>query len=411
MGQGIGLVVAVIAIPVLLRHLGAGAFGLFMIILALVGYSGLLDLGIGRVVTAEVSKHHFSGDTKSIVSCISTALFTLMILAIFLSGTILLFSEHFTNLLIGESQHLFLEGEESMKLLAIAIPVVLLTSGIRGALEGLQEFKSISKINMPMGAAMFAIPAGLSFVSTSVSHLMVGLLSVRIVSLVLFYLSCSRYLNGIKLRAPSWGEISSLVKSGRWMTVSNAISPIMTNLDRLFVSAQISPAAAALYITPYELATKVLLPAGSIANATFPAFAAFSTTNSTSNERLRYFLFSSGLTTIVAIIPAMIMFFFAQDILRLWISEEFSKGVSTDIMRVLSLGIIANAAAYIPFAYVQSIGRSDVTAKFQLLELALYLPSLLYALQVFGVLGAAIIWAARVTLDAMLLYCYALRKI
>jgi O-antigen/teichoic acid export membrane protein len=185
----------------------------------------------------------------------------------------------------------------------------------------------------------------------------------------------------------------------------------MTNLDRLFISAQISPAAAALHVTPYELATKALLPAGSIANATFPEFATHETPEAQPGERKRYFWRATLITSFSALLPALILSVFARDILSIWISQEFADGVSTDILRILAIGIAANGAAFVPFAYVQGIGRADVAAKFHLIELVVFVPALLYALQAFGVLGAAMVWVCRVVVDAGLLLAYALRKL
>lgn len=252
LGQGLGLAVAIVAIPILLKQLGADSFGLFTVFLALIGYSGLLDLGIGRAVTAVVAKH------------------------------------------------------------------------------------------------------------------------ARLLVLGLLYVACSKRIGETRAQQPSWPQARELLGAGGWMTVSNVVSPIMTNLDRLFISAQISPAAAALHVTPYELGTKTLLLAGSIANATFPEFATHNGLDTRSGERKRYFWRAMLLTSAAALLPALILFAFPKEILTLWISHEFADGVSTDILRVLAIGIFANGVAYIPFAFVQGIGRSDVAAKFHLVELAVF---------------------------------------
>ena len=43
----IGIVLSLVLTRVLLRHLGAGTYGLWIVLLALVGYLGLLDIGVG----------------------------------------------------------------------------------------------------------------------------------------------------------------------------------------------------------------------------------------------------------------------------------------------------------------------------------------------------------------------------
>lgn len=411
MGQGAGLLVAIVAIPVLLKQLGSNAFGLFTIFLALIGYSGLLDLGIGRAVTAEVAKHVQRNDRAAIASIVTTALALLALIGLLLAVLLFAFSDMIAGLLVGPIGELRGESRDALQVLALTVPVVLLASGARGALEGLQEFKVISKIMMPTGALMFAFPAALSFATATITYLVASLLVVRLLSLGLMYVACMGSIKPARARWPSWPEARALLGTGGWMTVSNVVSPIMTNLDRLFISAQISPAAAALYVTPFELATKTLLPAGSIANATFPEFAAHQAASVPPGERRSYFWRATLLTSAAALLPALILFTFAKEILSLWISREFAEGVSSDILRVLAIGIAANGAAYIPFAFIQGIGRADVAAKFHLAEFVFFVPTLLYALATFGVIGAALVWVGRVVVDALLLFSFSVRKL
>jgi O-antigen/teichoic acid export membrane protein len=60
----------------------------------------------------------------------------------------------------------------------------------------------------------------------------------------------------------------------------------------------------------------------------------------------------------------------------------------------------------LPFGLIQGVGRPDITAKFHLLELPAYLLLLWYAVQAWGVVGAAVAWTARVGADLLLLSFY-----
>ena len=64
-------------------------------------------------------------------------------------------------------------------------------------------------------------------------------------------------------------------------------------------------------------------------------------------------------------------------------------------MRLLAVGIVINGASYIPFAYIQGTGRSDLTAKFHLFELALYVPILLIGISWLGLIGVAVAWVLQ----------------
>src|SRR5208282_2279488 len=50
-GEGAPLAAAVVAVPLLLRYVGAERFGVLSIAWAMIGYFGLFDLGLGRTLT------------------------------------------------------------------------------------------------------------------------------------------------------------------------------------------------------------------------------------------------------------------------------------------------------------------------------------------------------------------------
>jgi len=80
-------------------------------------------------------------------------------------------------------------------------------------------------------------------------------------------------------------------------------------------------------------------------------------------------------------------------------------------LQILMLGILTNSLAFIPYALIQADGRPDITAKLHLIELPIYLILLWYALHSWGIVGAAIAWSFRVTLDWAMLLAIATSKI
>ena len=80
----------------------------------------------------------------------------------------------------------------------------------------------------------------------------------------------------------------------------------------------------------------------------------------------------------VTLVPISIfLLFLAPDILALWLGSDFSVH-SSKAMQWLVLGVLVNSFAQIPFALLQAIGRSDITAKLHLLELPFYLVTIYF---------------------------------
>ena len=98
----------------------------------------------------------------------------------------------------------------------------------------------------------------------------------------------------------------------------------------------------------------------------------------------------------------------AQDGLRLWLGAEFAQH-SYRVLQWLAVGVFINSVAFVPLAFLQSVGRPDKTATLHLIELPLYLGLLWWLIGTRGIEGAAIAWTARVTVDALLMFWLARR--
>ena len=70
----------------------------------------------------------------------------------------------------------------------------------------------------------------------------------------------------------------------------------------------------------------------------------------------------------------------------------------------MAIGVFINSLAQVPFFFIQGIGRPDLSAKFHLLELPVYLIALWWLIATHGLIGAAIAWVGRAFLDAVLLF-------
>jgi len=69
-----------------------------------------------------------------------------------------------------------------------------------------------------------------------------------------------------------------------------------------------------------------------------------------------------------------------------------------------------NVIGALYFAALHAAGRTDITAKIHMAELPLYLVLLFSLIDVFGILGAARAWVARIILDTALLVAVSVRR-
>jgi O-antigen/teichoic acid export membrane protein len=401
----LGFVVPAIAgllvMPALVRGFGDERFGVLTLIWTVIGYFGLFDLGLGRAVTRHVSELLVSSDRSHIGRVIRTA--WLLMLGLGIAGGIVcaLIVPWLVSSVVPVSPHLRPETLTSFYLVAMAIPIVVVTTGVSGVLQASQRFGLINAVRVPSGLLTFLLPLAVLQFRPALPPTIVALIALRLIVLVAYTIMCLLAVPETRQPAPFDRRLArDLLGFGGWLTVSNVVSPIMASFDRFFVSALISVVAVTYYATPAEAVSKAVIVPSALTAVLFPAFsAAFSA------DRARMIrLFRTGVRTVfLAQIPiAFVVICFAPEILRLWLGPTF-EARSSGVLRWLMLGILINSVAFLPYTLLQGLKRADVTAKLHLIELPLYLGVLVVLIRSAGIDGAAIAWCLRVTADLVAL--------
>ena len=112
---------------------------------------------------------------------------------------------------------------------------------------------------------------------------------------------------------------------------------------------------------------------------------------------------------LVCWIPGMVLVaWVGPHLLEWWVGADMAAA-STTIWRWLAVGVLINGLAHLPFTLLQSMGRTKIIAKIHLAELLPYCVGLWWALTHYGVVGGAVLWSLRVSVDTALLFASAFR--
>ena len=410
LGQVVPMLAAVVAIPILIQHLGASRFGVLTLAWAAIGYFNLFDLGLGRALTQIVAARLGSEQESAELTTVAWTALALMLLLGVLGGLVLAAVTPWivrTGLNIPPS--LIAESIGAFYLLAASLPFVVTTAGLRGLLEAHQQFGAATALRIPLALFTFIGPLLVLPFSNGLEPIVALLLVGRAITWFAHLVVCLRrydYLRtAFRLRR---GVVGPLLRFGGWMTVSNVVSPIMAYLDRFLIGAILPLAAVAYYVTPYELVTKLLVVPQAMVVAAFPALAA----SYASDPRRTAAMFERTLRVVLLLMfPVLLaVVMFSREALTLWVGAKIAEQ-STSVLQWLAVGVFINAMAQAPLVVLQSTGRPDLTAKLHLLELPLYLVALWFLAQRYGIVGVAIAWSARAAVDAVAMLVLAARRV
>jgi O-antigen/teichoic acid export membrane protein len=397
-GQALPLAAALIAIPALVRILGAERFGVLTLIWGLVGYFSMFDLGIGRALTKVISERLAKG-TTDLADIVGTGL--ALAVGFGLLGTALLLG--FAGVL-GRYIFSFNVAEEaifSIRILSPAIFLVIVASSLRGTLEAHQRFRLVNVVRSPIGALTYLVPVALATQWNSLSAITVSLVVLRGMEVTLYAVACRSVIPGLHLHIRlNCAQARPLFAFGGWITMTNVVGPLMTYLDRFLIAGAVSLVALAHYATPYELVTKLQAIPAAIVQAAFPAFSSALRSDAALAENL--YVRTLGYTFAAVLPLAGATVAFAREGLSWWIDPAFATQGAT-VAKCLGVGVFINAIALVPFTLLQAAGRPDLTAKLHLVELPFYLAALAWLVEALGIIGAAFAWTGRIAVDTVVL--------
>lgn len=404
-GLGIPIVFALVAIPLLVDRLGVERFGMLALAWALLGYSSVFDLGIGRATTQYLSEIRGLGMLGVADQVLRTAVKTTVQISLFGMCGLLAVAVLGIHKGIEASPEVIGEVGISVYLMCLILPLQAVSSTYRGVSEAFEKFRAISVVRAVQGAANFAGPVAVSLITVKLQWIVMTLFVSRLIGVGMY-----RFLGWRAIRSAARDTTNvaadtcairrRLLHFGGWATVSGVVSPVMVQADRFFIAGILSAAAVTAYALPFEIVSQSLIVVGAVTTVAFPALSRLATERpSEMGATVSRWAVRTGIAMVIlasgiaASLPIM---------LPLWLGRE----VSTESIlagQVLCAGVAANSVGSMYYAGLHALGKSAITARIHLMEVPVYLAALVLLLQTYGIVGAAMAWSGRMILDALLL--------
>ncbi|PTT19013.1 hypothetical protein DBR12_13610 [Acidovorax sp. HMWF029] len=407
-GMVLPMLVGVMVVPGLLQRLGQERFGVLALGWVLVGYFGSLDLGMGRALTQYLSSADEAGISRREQAAVACA--ARRLLGGFSLGLALLLSLLLPWLVnfIEMPTELNAQTQAATPLLALAVPLANWFACSAGALEARSRFGAVNSVRIPAGVANFVAPWMTSLFTTDLFWVIGSLLVVRLAGALGMAWRARPEFAQPALQWPSTG-IRQLLRFGGWMTVSNLIGPVMSYFDRFAIAAWVTVAAVTHYTVPFDVISRLPMVPIAIMGVLLPLLA--QTRHSAPGTSPQHYTTITRTVDLLLVcwIPGLVMTaWLGPWLLAWWVGSDLAAA-STPIWRWLAVGVLVNGLAHLPFTLLQSQGRTDIIAKIHLAELIPYIFFLWWAIIQYGLVGAAVMWSVRTSIDTALIFSSALR--
>jgi O-antigen/teichoic acid export membrane protein len=406
-GQILPLLSGIVLIPYIVRNLGPDRFGMLGIIWVVFGYFSLMDLGMGRATTKFLAEWLAKGEESRISEMVWSSIILQLLLGVAGGGVMAAMTPFLVEHVLKTPPSLVAEARTAFYVLAAALPSILTMNGLRAVLEGCQRFDITNLLRIPANTLAFVIPAAAVAAGFGLPGMVLWMGISRVAFTFAHGFYCLQALPCLKtkpiLRSSA---IFPLLSFGGWVTVSNAVNPLLLWMDRFMIGSVLSVAMVGYYTAPFEAVTKVWMIPVSLMTTVYPACSALGLERITALQVLYSRLIKYIFCTLAPVI--LIVVIFARPIMNAWLGPVFAAK-SVLPLQFLAVGVFINCFVHVPYSFLQALGRPEPAAKVFLLELAPYGLLLWWMIGHYGIAGAAAAWSIRVAIELLLLLWIAWR--
>jgi O-antigen/teichoic acid export membrane protein len=405
------MLLGLITIPFLIKQIHVEAFGILTLVWSLIGYFSIFDFGIGRALTHQVSGSVADDKLDDLPNIIKSGLTFMIFAGLFGGGILALLANQLGHNWLNVSPMLQSSTVKCLLIASIGIPFTTITSGLKGILEGFEDFKSASILRIVLGVSNFGLPAlTIIFVDKTLESMVLSLVLARLMVMICHLIVVNKRLKVLTIlraKMADKNETRKILSFGAWMTLSNIISPLMVTADRFIISYMLGAGLVAFYTVPFDFIVRLLIIPAALTGVLFPRFSYLYKNDFKQVKPLykRSFLLILSAMGFISLSICIGSYFG----LSMWLGHDFAEK-SWVIASILGIGLLFNSLAQIPHAAVQASGDVKITSIIHIAEFIFYVPLLYLALHFYGLEGAACVWVVRVFADFLILSLFAKRK-
>ncbi|MGD0880050.1 MAG: oligosaccharide flippase family protein [Acidimicrobiales bacterium] len=383
----VGIALSLILTRVLLRNLGTSTYGLWIVLITIVGYLGLLDVGVSTAAVQRVARMSALGDQEGLANVIRTASVFFSV-----SGAIAVAVTVVVAPFLSSIVHLGSINEKvagiTLVLLGMMMAVKFVTGVPNAVLFGIGRSDRAAQISLvsmlvTQGAQVAVVLAGGGLVWLGAVTL-VGSVVTYVLTLLLV-----RRLTGQTLRVGRFQRtiLVDLLSFGGRNTVIAISGMVSFSLDALIIGV-ILPVAQ---VAPYDIAlstanlTRNLTTYGG--DLLLPTYTHFESVKDPVRQAR---LFSRSVMATLAIsLPILVaLAAFGDPILKLWLGDVPPKTYS--IMIALGFVTALELPGHQCFIFLTGVGRNQLMVRLALISAGVNLAGSIAFTFLLGPIGPAI---------------------
>ncbi len=307
--------------PFLLKRLGVEVYGVYLVVLGLIGYTFTFNLS--RAVAKFVAEFNASGNERKINSAITAAFIVSGSIGLIGAVVLAIFAEWAVTEVLRISPEFRAPAKMALMIGGIGIPFTLVGQVFQNVLMGTNRFGALSVITNINWVLLNVGNVALAYFGYGVDSLILWTVIVAVVNFAISYVAARRAEPNYGLEFGSVGVmVRPVILYGSSIFIYQFFGSLMLVFERAWLSRSFGVEVAAYYLVPMAL---VFYFNGLMSNLTSAVFPMLNELLSEPDRLIELYQKSTKLLLSLTVLFLLSTFFGGKIFLSLWIDPQFAE--------------------------------------------------------------------------------------
>jgi O-antigen/teichoic acid export membrane protein len=393
---------SLVTTPFIVHRLGDERFGLYMLTLSMVGFGGLLDLGLNTAAIKFVAEEYTRKDVRALSGILNSLLLSRFFLGALAASIGTLAAPFLSRHVLAVTPRLTPDAVFLLRIASLSVGLGMLVGTLASLPRAAHRFDITSRITLLAGVTLTLATVGIVSVGRGIREIAVVELTVTIMQLIVYWNVCRSLFPGWQLEFSLEGSwLRRLLGFGGFVALGNVTSIVFIHVNRILVGRFLGTAAVTYFTVPWSISARLSQFVYSLAEVVAPVASSLSAGNGAEQLERVY----RRVTKVVLLLcgtMAVPIFLGAPEFLTLWMGPVFGQRGGI-VLRLLTVSAVLQSLAMVTYLVLTGMGRP---AAANLPALAGALVNLTVALFVgprFGLVGIAAAVLVGVAVQTVLL--------
>ena len=388
----VGMVITFLMAPFYLEMMGHHDYGLREMVVALIGYMGMIDLGMRPTMSRFSARHNAQDDRQTLNVVYACSLVFMVMVGLLIAVFFWSWAALYPHILV-QAEHSD-EYKYVLFLLVVGIQVLLAFPRFvtESFLEGLQFYYLKNAIEIAGAISLAIVSYTLMTPQNALVMLTVITVIISAIKLLLFatFLMVPRF-GGLypNVRQFEWPKLKEMLEFGVKSFIQGAARTIEKMSDRLVIGGILGPSSVPVYTIPFTLVDYINNITMTLTHAFMPFFSDLDARGRRAEIR-KVYLSASKMVVGLAVPMGVGISIVGAPFIDVWMKGQFDPETVNSIIILLVLYVLTPRLNPFASRFLTAINKHGIFAKVAPIAALTNLGLSVWAVMELGVIGAAL---------------------